>query len=276
MRCRLSRMKVAALQLCSQENVADNLRDAGAIVREAVAAGAQLLLLPEGFAYLGGEEGKAAIAETLGAPGLIQEQVALWCREYEVSIIAGGLPEKSPDPARPYNTSVAYDERGAIIASYRKIHLFDVELSDGTSLKESAATHPGTTPVVTTVCGVPTGLSICYDLRFPELFRWMTEHGAQLVTVPAAFTRTTGTAHWHVLLRARAIENQCWVAAAAQQGTHPKGRQTFGHALIVDPWGEIVAERAEPGLGFALAEIDLGKIASVRAQMPLRDHRVLV
>jgi predicted amidohydrolase len=275
MRCRLSRMKVAALQLCSQENVADNLRDAGAIVREAVAAGAQLLLLPEGFAYLGGEEGKAAIAETLGAPGLIQEQVASWCREYGVSIIAGGLPEKSPDPARPYNTSVAYDESGTIIASYRKIHLFDVELSDGTTLKESAATHPGTTPIVTTVRGVPTGLSICYDLRFPELFRWMTEHGAQLVTVPAAFTRTTGTAHWHVLLRARAIENQCWVAAAAQQGTHPKGRQTFGHALIVDPWGEIVAERAEPGLGFALAEIDLGKVASVRAQMPLRDHRVL-
>lgn len=275
MRCRLSRMKVAALQLCSQENVADNLRDAGAIVREAVAAGAQLLLLPEGFAYLGGEEGKAAIAETLGAPGLIQEQVASWCREYGVSIIAGGLPEKSPDPARPYNTSVAYDESGTIIASYRKIHLFDVELSNGTTLKESAATHPGTTPVVTTVRGVPTGLSICYDLRFPELFRWMTEHGAQLVTVPAAFTRTTGIAHWHVLLRARAIENQCWVAAAAQQGTHPKGRQTFGHALIVDPWGEIVAERAEPGLGFALAEIDLGKVASVRAQMPLRDHRVL-
>lgn len=269
-------MKVAALQLCSQENVEENLREAGAVVEEAASSGAELLVLPEGFAYLGGEEGKAAIAETLGAAGVVQERVSSWCRKYRVSIIAGGLPEKSPDQARPFNTSVAFDEHGAIIASYRKIHLFDVELSDGTTLKESAATYPGTTPVVTTVCGVPIGLSICYDLRFPELFRWMTEHGTQLITVPAAFTRTTGVAHWHVLLRARAIENQCWVAAAAQQGAHPRGRQTYGHALIVDPWGKIVAERTEPGLGFALADVDLSEVASVRSQMPLRDHRVLV
>jgi predicted amidohydrolase len=167
-----------------------------------------------------------------------------------------------------------FDEYGKLQSSYRKLHLFDVELHDGTTWNESAATHPGNAPVVTSVCGVSTGLSICYDLRFPQLYQWMADHGAQLITVPAAFTRTTGMAHWHVLLRARAIETQCWVVAAAQQGAHSRGRQTFGHALIIDPWGEVVAERTEPGVGFVLAEIDLKRVASVRAQMPVRDHKV--
>lgn len=267
-------MKVAALQLCSQENVETNLRDAGKLVRDAADAGAEVVVLPEAFAYLGGEEGKPLLAEVLGAGGVIQDSVASWCREHSICIIAGGLPEKSPDAARPFNTSAVFDENGKVLAFYRKIHLFDVELNDGTTWNESAATHPGSKPVVTSVCGVPTGLSICYDLRFPQLYQWMADRGAQLITVPAAFTRTTGLAHWHVLLRARAIETQCWVVAAAQQGQHPLGRQTFGHALIVDPWGEVVAERTEPGLGFALAEIDLNKVLSVRAQMPVRDHQV--
>lgn len=267
-------MKVAAVQLCSQENVEANLRDAGEMVKEAKAAGAELIVLPEAFAYLGDEAAKPLLAEVLGAGGVIQDSVARWCREQSVSIIAGGMPEKSPAADRPFNTSAVFREDGRLVAAYRKIHLFDVELSDGTTWNESAATHPGSEPVVTTVCGVRAGLSICYDLRFPQLYQWMADQGAQLVTVPAAFTRTTGMAHWHVLLRARAIETQCWVVAAAQQGTHPRGRQTFGHALIVDPWGEVVAERTEPGLGFALAEIDLDKVASVRAQMPVRDHKV--
>lgn len=271
---RLISMKVAALQLCSQENVEANLREAGEMVRQAADAGAELIVLPEAFAYLGDEVGKPLLAEVLGAGGIIQDHVATWCRQYGVSIIAGGLPEKSPDASRPFNTSAVFDENGKLIASYRKVHLFDVELNDGTTWNESSATYPGSAPVVTTVCGMPTGLSICYDLRFPQLYQWLADHGAELITVPAAFTRTTGMAHWHVLLRARAIETQCWVVAAAQQGAHPRGRQTFGHALIVDPWGEVVAERTEPGPGLALAEIDANKVLSVRAQMPIRDHKV--
>lgn len=267
-------MKVAAIQLCSQENVEANLRDAGELVRQAAEAGAELIVLPEAFAYLGPEEGKPLLAEVLGGRGVIQDSVAAWCREHGVCIVAGGLPEKSPDSSRPFNTSAVFGEDGTLIATYRKLHLFDVELHDGTTWNESSATHPGSEPVVANVCGVPVGLSICYDLRFPQLYQWMADNGAQVITVPAAFTRTTGKAHWHVLLRARAIETQCWVIAAAQQGPHPQNRETYGHALIVDPWGEIVAEREEPGLGFALAEVDLNKVVSVRAQMPVRDHKV--
>jgi deaminated glutathione amidase len=267
-------MKVAALQLCSQEQVDHNLDEAERVVFEAAAAGAELIVLPEAFAYLGPEAGKPLLAEKLGEGGVIQDRVAGWCRALRVSIIAGGMPEQSPDAARPFNTSAVFDERGSIIGKYRKLHLFDVELDDGTTWNESAATYPGSEPVVLHVCGVPTGLSICYDLRFPELFSWMAEQGAKILTVPAAFTRTTGRAHWHVLLRARAIETQSWVVAAAQEGLHPGDRATFGHALIVDPWGEIVAEKLDPGPGFALAEIDLERVRSVRTQMPVRSHRV--
>lgn len=267
-------MKVAALQLCSQEDVEENLRGAGEIVEEAARAGADLIVLPEAFAYLGDEAGKPRLAEILGAGGVIQDRVASWCRAHGVCIIAGGFPERSPDALRPFNTSAVFDAEGRVVSSYRKVHLFDVELDDGTTWKESAATHPGSAPVVTTICGISTGLSICYDLRFPQLYQWMVDRGAEVLTVPAAFTRTTGMAHWHVLLRARAIETQCWVVAAAQEGVHPRGRQTFGHAMLVDPWGAVVAERTEPGLGFVLAEIDLERVRRVRAAMPLRAHKV--
>src|SRR5690606_8456950 len=154
-------MRVAALQLCSQEHVDQNLDEAERVVFEAAGQGAELIVLPEAFAYLGPEAGKALLAEKLGEGGVIQDRVAAWCRALRVSIIAGGMPEQSPDTARPYNTSAVFDERGAIIGKYRKVHLFDVELDDGTTWHESAATYPGSEPVVLHVCGVPTGLSIC-------------------------------------------------------------------------------------------------------------------
>jgi predicted amidohydrolase len=266
-------MKIAAIQLNSQDNVQQNLDAAGVVVSAAAHAGAETVLLPEGFAYLGPEENKVPLAEKLGAGGPIQDRIISWCQEHEISIIAGGLPEQSEDPARPFNTSVVFDHRGNIVDRYRKVHLFDVELNDGASWNESKATYPGTLPVVTSVDDVKWGLSICYDLRFPEFYISLRKSGAEVLTVPAAFTRMTGAAHWHVLLRARAIESQCWLLAAAQEGEHPGGRKTYGHSMIIDPWGKIVAERTKAGPGFVIAEVDLESAKDVRARMPIEKHR---
>lgn len=266
-------MKLAALQLNSQDNVVANLAETERVVRAAAEAGAQIVLLPEAFAYLGTEEGKSKVAETLGSPGPIQAAVSSWCRAHHIHVIAGGMAEKSEQPGRPYNSSVVFSPSGEVEGAYRKLHLFDVKLSDGTAWTESSATTPGEVPRVVQVGDLTVGLSICYDLRFPDLYSWQRAQGAQLLTVPAAFTKTTGAAHWETLLRARAIETQCWLAAAAQDGSHPGGRKTFGHAMIVDPWGRIVSEVRDPGPGFAIAEIDLQEVNSVREQMPIAAHR---
>lgn len=266
-------MKMAALQLCSQDDVELNLRQAEHWVSAAARAGAQLVVLPEGFAFLGAEEDKRHHVERLDGTGPILSTLRRWARTHGVHLIGGGLPERSADDRPPYNTSVLLDPEGQLVAHYRKMHLFDVELRDGTRLFESKATLRGEQPVVATVDGVGVGLAICYDVRFPEHFAWQRANGARVLTVPAAFTRTTGEAHWHVLLRARAVETQCYVVAAAQQGHHPHGRQTFGHALIVDPWGSIVSEVSEPGPGMALADFDVNLIDDVRARMPIFKHK---
>ncbi len=184
------------------------------------------------------------------------------------------MPEASDDPARPFNTSVLVDPRGAIAATYRKVHLFDVSLADGTSARESAASSAGSEAVTAAVNGVRIGLSICYDVRFPELYRRLVDQGARIVTVPAAFTLTTGKDHWHALLRARAIENQVYVLAPAQHGKHPRGRQTYGKSIIVDPWGEVVAQCSE-GEGFAAALLDFDYQDRVRTSLPSLLHRKL-
>jgi predicted amidohydrolase len=182
------------------------------------------------------------------------------------------MPEKSDDPSRPYNTSVLLDPKGTVTATYRKVHLFDVSLADGTSLRESAATMAGSAAVTAEVLGVRVGLSICYDVRFPEMYRKLVDEGARIFTVPSAFTLTTGKDHWHTLLRARAIENQVWVLAPAQHGKHPRGRQTYGKSLIVDPWGEVVAQCSE-GEGMALARLDFEYQDRVRTSLPALLHR---
>jgi predicted amidohydrolase len=266
-------MKIAALQLNSQSEVQDNLEQAEIQLHAAVEAGAELVVLLEAFSFLGAEREKPGLAEDLEGDGPIVSRVRTWCRSLAVPIIAGGLIEKSPDPQRTFNTSAVFDSRGVLVSRYRKMHLFDVELDDGTSWHESRATHPGSEPVVCRLGSFGVGLSICYDLRFSELYAWLRRHGAQILTVPSAFTRTTGLAHWHVLLRARAIETQCWVVAAAQEGDHPHGRKTFGHALIVDPWGCVLVERIEPGPGFVLCDVTLDAVLDVRRQIPLEDHR---
>jgi predicted amidohydrolase len=182
------------------------------------------------------------------------------------------MPERSDDPARPFNTSVLVDPSGQVTGRYRKIHLFDVSLSDGTSLRESAATSAGSEPVTAEVDGVPVGLTVCYDVRFPELYRRLVDQGARVVTVPSAFTLTTGKDHWHTLLRARAIEDQVWVLAPAQHGKHPRGRQTYGKSVIVDPWGEVVAQCSE-GEGMAVAKLDFEYQDRVRTSLPALLHR---
>jgi predicted amidohydrolase len=231
--------------------------------------------LPENFAFMGSEAEKRELAEALGdAEAPIQRALSDLARAEGCALIAGGMPIRSNDASRPYNASLAFDASGELAASYRKIHLFDVELPDGTHYRESQATSPGDDVVVTKLCGWNVGLSVCYDLRFPELYRGLVRRGSELLTVPAAFTLTTGKDHWHVLLRARAVESQSYVVAAAQWGAHPHGRTTFGHAMVVDPWGTVVAECPD-GEGVAIAELDRDRLAAVRSSLPSLKHQRL-
>ncbi len=269
-------LRMAALQMCSQGDVADNVAQAGSLVHEAARLGAQVVLLPEACFYLGPEANKAAVAEPfLGSAlssGPMQRALADWARALGVWLIAGGVPERSPDPARPFNSSLVVSPDGAVVERYRKMHLFDVDLGDGTSWKESNGTTPGDALVVAQVAGATFGLSICYDVRFPQLYSWARRMGAAVLTVPAAFTRGTGAAHWHLLLRARAVETQCFVVAAAQEGTHYQGRETYGHTLIVDPWGRVIAEREQAGPGVVMATLELDSLGEVRRRMPMAAH----
>jgi len=266
---------VAAAQMSSQDDVGKNLARAGELVEEAAARGARLVLLPENFAYMGTEEGRLEVAEAIDGPerGPIVKSLARAAQKSGVHVIAGGMPERSADPKRPHNASIVVAPDGALVARYRKIHLFDVDVGDGHAYRESANTSAGNeAPAVVDIGGFRVGLSICYDLRFPELYRKLSDRGAEVITVPAAFTLATGKDHWHVLLRARAIEAQAYVVAAAQWGTHPRGRRTYGKSLVADPWGEIIAQRSE-GEGIVLATIDRAYLRHVRQSLPSLTHR---
>ena len=274
-------VQVAVIQLSSQDDVAANLARVRELVLEAGRCGAELVALPENFAFMGEETKKREIAERVDAEpaGPIVETLRLAARDARVWLVAGGMPETSPDPGRPFNTSLLFEPDGRLVSRYRKVHLFDVDLADGTKLLESGATTAGDEPVVTEVSGragrpIGLGMTICYDLRFPELYRKLGERGVRIVTVPAAFTLTTGKDHWHVLLRARAIENQVFVLAPAQHGRHPRNRQTYGKSLIVDPWGDVLAQCAE-GEGIAMARLDFAAQDRVRASLPCLTHRKL-
>lgn len=269
-------MIVAVVQLNSQANVAENMAQVAELTKRAKARGARLVVLPENFAFMGEtEDAKLDVAEAVEGEGAgpITKGLQALARETGVAIVAGGMPERSSDPKRPFNTSLFVSPQGELAGKYRKVHLFDVDLPDGTKALESGATHAGDAPsVVVSFEGTRVGMSICYDLRFPEYFRLLGAAGAELVTVPAAFTLTTGKDHWHVLMRARAIENQVFVLAAAQHGKHPRGRQTYGKSLIVDPWGAVLAEASE-GPGLAVAELDFAYLRKVRQSLPCLSHR---
>lgn len=265
-------LPVAAIQLQSSGLVNDNLSQVRRLCEAAAKAGARVMLLPENFGFFGKESDKRRLAETLGDAGPIQDTLSTLARRHRVTIVGGGMPERSDDSARPFNTSLVYGPDGALLATYRKTHLFDVELPDGTVVSESAATTPGHAATTLEVDGFVWGLSICYDLRFGALFECLSRSGADVFAVTAAFTEQTGKDHWHVLLRARAIEHQCYVVAAGQWGDHEARPRSYGHSLICDPWGCVVAECGE-GPGFCLAQLDAEVLGRVRARLPCLQHR---
>jgi predicted amidohydrolase len=267
-------LRVAAVQATSQEDLRKNLDDCRILVERAGALGARLIVLPENFAYFGRDDGRRAVAEQFGDGGVIERELAGWARATHAFVVAGGMPERSEEAERPYNTAAVFAPDGRLVATYRKIHLFDVDLADGTKLNESAKTKPGADPVVLDIDGFTVGLSICYDVRFPELYRRLADMGAEVLLVPAAFTLHTGKDHWNVLLRARAIEAQCWVVAAAQWGRHPGGRTTYGHSMVVDPWGTVVAECSDRS-DVIVADLDRAYLERVRSQLPSLRHRRL-
>jgi len=233
--------------------------------------------LPECFAFIGRKMAdKLPLAESLDGGGPIVSAVREMAKKNRVWLAAGGLPERAPEEAeRVYNTFLLCDPDGETRAVYRKIHLFDVAIPGRAELRESATTAPGGEVVTADTPMARLGLSICYDVRFPELYRELAaRRGAEVLMVPAAFTAHTGAAHWHTLLRARAIENQCYVVAAAQHGKHNPARESFGHTIVIDPWGAVLAE-VESGDGVAVATLDPAQLAKVRQQMPCHQHRVL-
>lgn len=268
-------MRAAAIQMNSQSVVQDNLRLADGLLAEAAADGCGVAVLPENFALMP-EKGrdKADHAEDEGE-GPIQEFLADAARRHDMWIIAGSIPLRSPEKERVYGACPVYDTSGERRALYRKIHLFDVKLPDREeSYQESWSMYPGDDTVTVDTPLGRVGLTICYDLRFPELYRQLVDDGATLFTVPAAFTRTTGEAHWLTLLRARAIENLAYVIAPGQTGEHPDNRATWGHSVIVDPWGRVLAELAA-GEGFAAADIDPDLPGRLREQFPALSNRRL-
>jgi predicted amidohydrolase len=268
----VSNAKVAAIQMVSGDDVGANLAQAGALLDEAARAGASLALLPENFGYMGRRAAdRYALREREGT-GPQQDFLADAARRLRMTVIGGSVPIDCDDPARVKQTLLAYGPAGARVARYDKIHLF--RFTHGSEEYDEARTiSAGAKPGVLDAALGRVGLSICYDVRFPELYRALGD--LALIVVPAAFTARTGAAHWHLLLRARAVENQCYVLAAAQGGTHPGGRQTYGHSMLVDPWGDIVAERETEGAGVAVGEIDPGRIAIVRDSLPALAHRTL-
>ncbi len=267
----LQRFRVAAVQMVSAPEVEANLRRAEALIAEAAAAGAQLVALPEYFCLLGRQDSdKVAVREADGS-GPIQQFLSEAARRHGVWLIGGTVPLQCDAPDKVRNSCLVFDDQGQRRARYDKIHLFGFD-NGSERFDEARSIQPGTQPVTLDSPFGRIGLSVCYDLRFPELYRALAP--TSLLMVPSAFTATTGQAHWEPLLRARAIENLAWVVAPAQGGLHPNGRRTHGHSMIIDPWGEILAELAE-GEGVLLAEIDHARLQQARSSLPALQHRVL-
>jgi nitrilase len=263
--------RVAAIQMVSAPEVAPNLAAAGRLVAAAAAAGARLVALPEYFCILGRHETDKVKAREPDGAGPIQGFLAETARANKVWIVGGTVPLVSGDEARVRSACLVFDDAGRRVARYDKVHLFKLALG-ARNFDESRTIEPGGAPVALDTPFGRLGLSVCYDVRFPEFYRSAGRVDAWLV--PSAFTDVTGAAHWDTLLRARAIENQCYVIAPAQGGLHDNGRRTHGHSMIVDPWGEVLASRPQ-GEGVVLAELDPARIAEVRQSLPALDHRKL-
>ena len=270
-------LRVGAVQMRSTDDLGANLTACRQLVAAAASDGAKLVVLPECFPFLGrGEGDKLPIAETLEGNGPVMGTLRELASKHGAWLVGGGMPEIVPgDAKRTYNTCVVVAPSGELLARYRKIHLFDVDIPGGAVLRESDATAAGNELVALDIGGARVGLSICYDLRFPELYRELAlKRGCEVLLVPSAFTAHTGAAHWHTLLRARAIEDQAWVVTAAQWGKHNEKRESYGHTLVIDPWGTVVGERAD-GDGVVVATLDRAAVAKRRTQMPCARHAVL-
>ncbi len=263
---------MGAVQLTSTADRAKNLDTAVRLVNEAADLGAKLVGLPENFAYMGPEDGRLAGAEAVDGPilGTLREVA----KRRGLFIVAGSIAEKSANPKMTANTSAVIADDGSIVATYRKIHLFDVNIPDGARYAESEVVVPGDKVVVAPTPLGRIGLTVCYDLRFPELYRKLASLGAEVITIPSAFTLFTGKDHWEVLVRARAIENLAYVVAPAQVGRHSATRQTFGNAMIVDPWGVVLA-RCPDGEGVCVAPFNRARLERVRQELPSLKHRKL-
>lgn len=264
-------MKAAAIQMISGPEVAPNLTTARRLLERAAAEGARLAVLPEYFPLIGASDAERLAAREQPGDGAIQAFLARTARELGLWLVAGSIPLRAEDPSKLRNTCLVFDDQGRQRARYDKIHLFGFRKGDE-HYDEAATIEAGAQPVAVDTPVGRVGLSICYDLRFPELYR--TLGVLDLIVVPAAFTETTGRAHWELLLRARAVENQCYVLAAAQGGRHPNGRLTHGNSMIVDPWGEVLI-RLDKGEGVITADLDPARIAEVRTSLPALTHRKL-
>ncbi len=269
-------MQLIAIQLTSNNRIECNLAEIDRQLAQIDFSVPSLVLLPENFAMFGCTQEYQQAAEFLGQ-GPIQAQLSAWAKQYRCWLVAGSFPIKVAGEKKVYTTSLAFDPEGGLIQYYNKLHLFDVAVSgagegaERESYRESDSFMPGD-QLATFVAGkVKVGMAICYDLRFPELFRLLRQQGVDILLLPAAFTRTTGRAHWLPLLQARAIENQCYLIAANQTGTHHNGRKTWGNSVILDPWGEILAQQ-EQGVGAICAEFDSQKLAQIRTDMPILQH----
>lgn len=266
--------RVALVQMVSSAKVTENLHKVEQFLIQAREKEAELVVLPENFAFMGiNETDKLQIAEAY-SQGPIQQKISQLAKQLGIWVVAGTIPVKGTG-SKVRASCIVYDDKGLSVARYDKIHLFDVRVSEQEAHQESSNTERGNDIVVVDTPVGKIGLTVCYDLRFPELFHQLLEKGAQLFTVPSAFTAVTGLAHWEVLLRARAIENLCYVLASNQGGHHESGRNTYGHSMVVDPWGKVLVQREE-GAGLITADIDLQRLQHLRKHFPCVDHHVLV
>ena len=263
-------VKLAAVQVCSGADRQANRALVAGLVRDAAEQGAEVVCLPEMWPFIGPDSAKVAGAEHLDGPSIgglceLAAELGVW-------LFAGSFAERSEIPGRVYNSSPVIDATGQVVTVYRKIHLFDIDLAGGPTFMESATVAPGEQLVVVDSPLGCVGLSVCYDLRFPTLYERLREAGAEVLMVPAAFTAHTGLAHWELLLRARAVEQQCWVVAPDQGGQHNPKRESYGNSMIIDPWGDVCARLdASPGLAFAT--VDPARTAQVRRELPALTHR---
>lgn len=262
-------MKLAAIQMCSSYDIDTNLATAKLLIAKAATNGAKLVVLPEMFAIMGmDQQAKIQVKENFGG-GKIQDFLSHMASEHDIWLVGGTIPLACDEPNKVRAACLIYDETGQVVARYDKIHLFDVNVSDQEGYQESATIQAGEDGIVVDTPLGKLGIAVCFDIRFPDMFTQMASLGAEIIAIPSAFTVPTGEAHWELLVRARAIDSFCYIVGACQGGTHPNGRKTWGHSVIVNPWGQIIAEQKETVLGVIEAELDLTELHRIRKAIPI-------